>query len=132
MSRAPLEEVFTRENLNSAVCATREYDSRLRDQTEGVALLELGALVTDMVHHMPKDTSRERAAGYVEAVRDLAMMAGLHALDHDPATGSLVRSPRPVVVPLSLIDQALAARDTRADGERTATPACAGEGGQRG
>lgn len=132
MNRAVSEETFTRKDLDSAARATREYDSRLRNQTEGVVLLELGALATDMVRHLPKDVSGERAAGYVEAVRDLALMAGFHALDHDPATGALARSPRPVVMPLSLIDQALAARGTRAVGEPATTPACAGEGGQRG
>lgn len=132
MNRAVSEETFTRKDLDSAASATREYDSRLRNQTEGVVLLALGALETDMVRHMPADVSGERAAGYVEAVRDPALMAGFRALDHDPATRSLVRSPCPVVMPLSLIDQALAARGSRAVGEPATTPACAGEGGQRG
>lgn len=104
---------YTQVDLDAAKRSAREHDARVRSETEGVMLIDFGALVDDMIRFMPEGIDGERREGYVEAVRDLFLNVGACTMEQSATDGSLARSSNAVSVPLTRVDRALARRAER-------------------
>lgn len=106
-------EFFTQVDLDAAKKSAREHDSRVRDERNGVMVIDFGCLVNDMIRFMPEGIDGEKREGYIEAVRDLCIQINGSALDQSTTDGSLSHAPNAVSVPMSMVDRALERRAER-------------------
>lgn len=106
-------EFFTQVDLDAARRSAREYDAHVRDEADGVLLIDFAMLVDDMIRFMPEGIDGERKEGYIEAVRDLFIQVGASTMEQSLVDGSLVRSPSAMSVPASRVDRALERRKER-------------------
>ena len=109
-------EFFTQVDLDAAKRAAREEDARLRNEADGVILIDFATLVDGMIRFMPEGIDGDRKEGYVEAVRDLFIQVGGCTMEQSPTDGSLSRSLHEAPVPLSRVDSALERRAERGRG----------------
>lgn len=109
-------EFFTQVDLDTAKQSAREHDAQVREDTEGVALIDLKCLANDLIRFMPEGIGGAKREGYIEAVKDLLIQVPGSTLRQSTADGSLEHSPTEVSVPLSVVDRALEQRTERGRG----------------